>query len=66
MTILEALNFVLYKATFCEDESNPYLEKLLENGMAEKLEDLQKHKNNKIYELAIKIIETHFDLEDEL
>jgi len=65
LTILEALNFVFKKAKYNEImESNPFIEKVINNGMADKLEDLQRHKNPKVYDLSTKLIELYFDVED--
>lgn len=66
LTILEALNWVFQKASYdAMNDHNPYIEKTLGIGMDEKLEQLQRHKNAKVYENALKIIETHYEIDEE-
>lgn len=75
LTILEAMNYVLLKSPglgngetgmVSDDGANMYVEMMLNNGMAEKIEILQHHKDPKVYDLAVKLIENHFDLDEEM
>jgi len=67
LTILEALGWIFNKATYDQmNDHNPYIERTLAINMDEKLEALQRHKNTKVYDLAIKTIETFYEIEDDL
>lgn len=47
------------------NKKNAYIEMVLNNGIADKIEGLQAHKNDKIYDLAVKLIENYFDTEED-
>jgi len=44
---------------------NPYVAVVEKAGGLEKIEDLQKHENHKIYQMAIRILEMYFGAEEE-
>jgi len=66
LTILEALFYVLGKVNYDDhNNKNPYIEIMFNLETDLKIEGLQKHKNNRVYDLSIKILESYFDLSDE-
>lgn len=66
---LEGLENIL-KVGVCDKEEggaavNPYAERIHEAEGLEKIEQLQTHNNDDIYNKAVKILETYFGLEEE-
>lgn len=66
---LEGLENIL-KVGVCDKEEggqavNPYAERIHEAEGLEKIEQLQTHNNDDIYNKAVKILETYFGLEDD-
>jgi len=65
MVLLEATYWVLGKAIYdIQNETNPFIDIVFELGLVEIFENLQRHKDNKVYQLSLKIIEAYFDMEE--
>mmetsp|Transcript_9512 Transcript_9512/g.18446 ORF Transcript_9512/g.18446 Transcript_9512/m.18446 type:complete len:523 (-) Transcript_9512:115-1683(-) len=47
------------------DGSNPFVTVVEMCGGVDKIEELQKHENHKIYDMAVKILETYFGVDDD-
>lgn len=47
------------------DSTNPFVAIVEMCGGVDRIEELQKHENPKIYDMAVKILEKYFGLEDE-
>eukprot|EP01027_Heterolobosea_sp_BB2_P005342 GEZU01008186.1.p1 GENE.GEZU01008186.1~~GEZU01008186.1.p1 ORF type:complete len:520 (-),score=184.69 GEZU01008186.1:547-2106(-) len=64
---LEGLENILKEGQAEADETgfNPYVQLIDEADGLEKIEALQTHENNEIYERAVKILETYFGLEED-
>ena len=45
--------------------SNPFVPAVESCGGVDKIEELQRHENHKIYDMAVKILETYFGVDDE-
>jgi importin subunit alpha-1 len=65
---LEGLENILkvgYKENSASGLGNPYANLIDEADGLEKIDKLQNHPNNEVYEKAVKILETYFDAEEE-
>ena len=67
--VLDGLSHILKKgnnlgkAKGCE---NPFYAELERRGGLQKIEDLQKHKSQAVYEVALRLLEKHYELEDDI
>ena len=50
---------------FSGDGRNPFVAVVEMCGGVDKIEDLQRHENHKIYDMAVKILENYFGVDDE-
>jgi len=66
--VLEALDNILAAGASEEEEHgfNPYTEKIEEAEGIEKLEELQSHENEEIYDKVVSILEQYFGVEEEV
>mmetsp|Transcript_23330 Transcript_23330/g.20234 ORF Transcript_23330/g.20234 Transcript_23330/m.20234 type:complete len:235 (+) Transcript_23330:906-1610(+) len=67
IVVLEGINNILdmgAKIAIETKTSNPVLEELEREGAIPRIESLQEHPNNDIYQRALKILENHFEIED--
>ena len=66
--ILEGLENILEigERSKSEDSKNPYVSVIENSGGLEKIENLQQHSNDEIYEQAIKILEVFFGAEEDV
>ena len=47
------------------DGTNPFVAVVEMCGGVDKIEDLQRHENHKIYDMAVRILETYFGVDDD-
>jgi len=64
---LEAIDNILQagEKDIDEQSENKYVEMIEEAGGIEKIEELQTHEDNEVYEKAVRILETYFGVEDQ-
>mmetsp|Transcript_68665 Transcript_68665/g.183282 ORF Transcript_68665/g.183282 Transcript_68665/m.183282 type:complete len:82 (-) Transcript_68665:361-606(-) len=50
---------------FNRADSNPFVPVVEMCGGVDRIEELQRHENHKIYDMAVKILETYFGVDEE-
>ena len=66
---IEGLNNLLKKGKEISSQrrcENPFISEFESRGGLDKIQDLQKHENTEVYQAALKLLEAHYDLEDNL
>jgi len=67
--VIEGLNAILTKGKEIASQrggENPFISEFESRGGLQKVQDLQEHKANEVYQAALKLLENHYDLEDNL
>lgn len=67
--VIEGLNAILKKGREIASQrgdENPFMSEFESRGGLEKVQELQKHKATEVYQAALKLMENHYDLEDDV
>ena len=59
MVALTGLEHILLKGKEESIEENPYVQKIEESGLIDKLEALQEHGNKEVYQKALRVLDLY-------